>query len=60
MTSNIDTPGSARNLHNKLVLITGGASGVGLECAKHFARLGAQLLLIGRNSEKLTLSLIHI
>ncbi|MBC8380676.1 MAG: meso-butanediol dehydrogenase/(S,S)-butanediol dehydrogenase/diacetyl reductase [Porticoccaceae bacterium] len=56
MTSNIDTPGSARNLHNKLVLITGGASGVGLECAKHFARLGAQLLLIGRNSEKLTIA----
>ncbi|MDA7852618.1 SDR family oxidoreductase [Porticoccaceae bacterium] len=54
MTTDIDIPGSARNLHNKLVLITGGASGVGLECAKHFAQLGSQLLLIGRNAEKLT------
>ena len=54
MTSDIDTPGSVRNLQNKLVLITGGASGVGLECAKHFAQLGSQLLLIGRNAEKLT------
>jgi NAD(P)-dependent dehydrogenase (short-subunit alcohol dehydrogenase family) len=54
MTSDFDTPGTARDLHNKLVLITGGAGGVGLECAKHFARLGSQLLLIGRNGEKLT------
>ena len=42
-----------RKLENKLVLITGGASGVGLECAKHFARLGAHLLLIGRDKKKL-------
>ena len=54
MTTDMDTPGSPRDLQNKLVLITGGASGVGLECAIHFARLGAQLLLIGRNPEKLT------
>ena len=54
MTTDIDSPGSPRSLQNKLVLITGGASGVGLECAIHFARLGAQLLLIGRNVEKLT------
>ena len=42
-----------RKLENKLVLITGGASGVGLECAKHFAQLGAHLLLIGRDKKKL-------
>ena len=45
--------GQQRDLQNKLVLITGGASGVGLECARHFARLGAHLLLIGRRNEQL-------
>ena len=45
--------GQQRDLQNKLVLITGGASGVGLECARHFAQLGAHLLLIGRRNEQL-------
>ena len=46
--------GTQRTFHNKLVLITGGASGVGLECAHHFAQLGAHLLIVGRNKKKLT------
>jgi meso-butanediol dehydrogenase/(S,S)-butanediol dehydrogenase/diacetyl reductase len=48
-----DAPGAPRDLDKKLVLITGGASGVGLECAKQFSQRGAQLLLIGRDNEKL-------
>jgi NAD(P)-dependent dehydrogenase (short-subunit alcohol dehydrogenase family) len=49
----IDDPGAPRNLEKKLVLVTGGGSGVGLECAKQFAQRGAQLLLIGRDDAKL-------
>ena len=50
---NIDKPGALRKLENKLVLITGGASGVGLECAKQFAQLGTALLIVGRDHTKL-------
>ena len=42
-----------RNFDNKLVYITGGSSGIGLAAAKEFLGLGASLLLIARNEEKL-------
>ena len=38
---------------DKVVVITGGSSGIGLAVAKEFAREGAELLLIARNKEKL-------
>jgi 3-dehydrosphinganine reductase len=37
----------------KLIAITGGSSGLGLELSKQFAALGAELVLIARNEEKL-------
>lgn len=42
------------NFENKVVLITGASSGIGEATAKHFANLGASLVLTGRNSEHLT------
>ena len=42
-----------RNFKDKVVIITGGGSGVGLECAKAFISEGAKILIIGRNEEKL-------
>ncbi len=37
----------------KVVLVSGGASGLGKACAIQFARLGASLVICGRNAEKL-------
>ena len=45
--------GCKRTLKNKLVLITGGGSGVGFECARHFAKFGAHILVTGRQSKEL-------
>ena len=48
--------GARRVFQNKLVLITGGGGGVGFQCARYFAKLGANLLLVGRSSEKLAIA----
>jgi Tropinone reductase 1 len=44
---------SAWNLSGRRALITGGSSGIGLAVAKEFAELGAHLILVARNLEKL-------
>lgn len=41
------------NLSNKTILITGGASGIGLEAAKQFLEIGAKVIITGRNQAKL-------
>ena len=38
---------------NKIVLITGATSGIGLGCARKFAENGDRLILTGRNEQKL-------
>jgi hypothetical protein len=38
---------------NKIVLITGATSGIGLGCARKFAANGDKLILTGRNAQKL-------
>jgi NAD(P)-dependent dehydrogenase (short-subunit alcohol dehydrogenase family) len=40
-------------LSGKTILITGASDGIGKQCAKTFAQFGAQLILLGRNQEKL-------
>jgi short-chain dehydrogenase/reductase SDR len=42
-----------KNLNNKNAVITGGSEGIGLGIARAFAREGANLLLIGKDPEKL-------
>jgi len=41
------------NIAGKTILITGGASGIGLEAARQFLQLGARVIITGRNQEKL-------
>src|SRR5262245_5582391 len=40
-------------LSNKIACITGGGSGLGLSMAKRFAELGAKIVILGRNAERL-------
>jgi len=42
------------NFDDRNVIITGGSSGIGLEIARQFVRLGARVHLLARDPEKLT------
>lgn len=42
-----------QSMRDKLVLITGASSGIGKETARQFARLGAIVLVLARNRERL-------
>jgi uncharacterized oxidoreductase len=41
------------DLKHKTILITGGASGIGLEAARQFLEVGAKVIITGRNQVKL-------
>jgi len=44
---------SILNLKNKNIIITGASSGIGRQCAITFSKLGANIILIARNKERL-------
>ena len=45
---------------NKVVLVTGGSSGLGLSIGREFAKAGARVILAARNREKLDLAAVQI
>lgn len=44
---------SNHNFDNKIVLITGGTSGIGLETARQFVAQGAQVIVTGVTAQRL-------
>jgi len=59
-TSVGSTSAAGPNYGGKLVVISGGSSGIGLGIAQHLAALGAKLVIIGRTQEKLDASVASI
>lgn len=41
------------NLNNKNIIVTGASSGIGRQCAINFSQIGANVILVARNKEKL-------
>lgn len=41
------------SFEDKVILVTGASSGIGADAAKHFAKLGGKVALVGRNEELL-------
>lgn len=41
------------NFNSKVILVTGASSGIGADAARHLARLGGKVALVGRNEQRL-------
>ncbi len=48
------------NLNNKIAVITGGSTGIGLATAQRFIKDGAQVVITGRNQEALELAVAEL
>ena len=50
----------SQKLHNKVAVITGGSSGIGLAIAKRFAQEGAKVTITGRNQKTIDQAIAEI
>ena len=48
---------SSFDYDNKHVIVTGGSSGIGLECAKAYAKKGANVTIVARDKAKLSIAM---
>ena len=48
------------NLENKVIVITGASSGIGRQCAISCSKIGATLVIFGRNAEKINTTLSEL
>lgn len=48
------------SLKNKTILVTGASSGIGRQCAIDCSRMGAHVVLVGRNEERLQETLVQM
>ena len=48
------------NLSNKIAVVTGGSSGIGLATAQRFIADGAEVVITGRNQESLSAALVEL
>lgn len=55
-----DSPLVPGSLANQVALITGGSRGIGFACAKGLAELGAKIIIVGQNKEKLSNALENL
>ena len=48
------------SLANKVILVTGASSGIGAQCAIDCSRMGAKVILVARNEERLKQTLVRM